>query len=285
MWKNLIPWCVWGLLWLPCAIRAGVAEDSLAEAARLASSGNPAAALRLVAKRLRVNPADAPALSLQAEIHAQLRDHTATIADYDKLIRVDAERAPMWFNRRGAARFKKGDIAGSIADFDEAIRRDPLLARSHWQRGLSYFYHGQFAAGARQFELYQTYDSADVENVVWRFLCQARVDGIESARREMLPLGGQDQRIPMMAIDALYRGKADVEDVFAAVEKGNPSAEEVRNRGFYAHLYVGLYFDVNGDRGKARHHILAADTLKIDHYMWDVAHVHAQRFTQDLPEK
>ncbi len=283
MWKNLIPWCLWSLLWLPLASGVGIAEDSLVEAARLANGGNPAAALRLLAERLRADPADAPALSLQAEIHAQQRDHRATITDYTKLIQFDAERAATWFNRRGAARFKNGDIAGSIADFDEAIRRDPKLERSHWQRGLSYFYDGQFAAGAHQFELYQTYDAADVENIVWRFLCQARVDGIETARREMMPLAGQDRRIPMMTIDALFRGKAAVEDVFVAIEKGNPSAEEIRHRGFYAHLYVGLYFDVIGKPVDACLHILAADKLKIDHYMWDVAHVHAQRLAANLP--
>lgn len=283
MWNNLIPLFACGLLLSPSSIVARGAEDSLAEAARLAGRGDASSALSLLAAHLQSAPNDASALRLQAEIHDNLRNHEATITDYSKLIKVDPGKAAHWLNRRGAARFKNGDVAGSIADFDEAIRRDAQLERSHWQRGLSYFYDGQYAAGARQFELYQTYDAADVENVVWRFLCQARVDGVDKARRDMLPLGGQDRRIPMMTIDALYRGKATVEDVFTAIEQGGPTAQAVKHRKFYAHLYVGLYFDVIGEPEKAKQHILAADKLQIDHYMWDVAHVHVERAKKDLP--
>ena len=287
MWKHLIAWFACGPLWLltPSSLGARDTDDALSAAARLDSDGDTAAALRLLAEHLQAIPDDTSALSLQAEIHSKLRDHVATIADYSKLMMVDPDQAARWLNRRGAARFKNGDVGGSITDFDEAIRRDPQLERSHWQRGLSYFYDDQFAAGARQFELYQTFDAADVENVVWRFLCQARVDGIDKARREMLPLAGRDRRIPMMTIDALYRGKADVADVFTAVGQGNPSADAVKHREFYAHLYVGLYFDAIGKPDKAQQHILAADKLEIDHYMWDVAHVHAQRLLKDLPPK
>jgi lipoprotein NlpI len=50
----------------------------------------------------------------------------------------------------------------------------------------------------------------------------------------------------------------------------------MNQRLFYAHLYVGLYYEAIGDRKRAREHILkAADDDKADHYMGDVARVHA----------
>ena len=183
--------------------------------------------------------------------------------------------------RRGMARFKIGDCDGSISDFDRAIKLMPELAPRHWQRGLSCYYAGRFKEGARQFELYQTYDSDDVENICWRFLCQAKYEGIEVAREEMLPLNGVDKRVPMMSIDALYRGTAEVDDVFRAAQAGTPTDEQQRYRRFYANLYVGLYHDAIGEPEAARKKIFAASELKNDHYMWYVAHLHASRLRDE----
>ena len=47
------------------------------------------------------------------------------------------------------------------------------------------------------------------------------------------------------------------------------------NRLFYAHLYLGLYYDATGDTKLAREHIFKAAAFKADHYMGDVARVHA----------
>jgi lipoprotein NlpI len=80
-----------------------------------------------------------------------------------------------------------------------------------------------------------------------------------------------------MEVYDLFAGRAKPEDVLSAVEAGNPAAAEKSRRLFYAHLYLGLYAEVNGDTTKAREHMtLAADKYRIDHYMGDVARVHAQ---------
>jgi len=63
--------------------------------------------------------------------------------------------------------------------------------------------------------------------------------------------------------------------VLAAVETGRPSAAERNQRLFYAHLYLGLYYEAAGDQKRALEHLRkAADDHKIGHYMWDVARVH-----------
>src|SRR5205823_2856889 len=118
-------------------------------------------------------------------------------------------------------------------------------------------------------------DTNDVENAVWRYLCMARAGGVEKARASILKIGN-DRRVPMMQVYALFAGKAKPEDVLAAVEKGKPSAEELNQRRFYAHLYLGLYYDAAGDKKQALGHLTQAEEHKIGHYMWDVAHVHAE---------
>ena len=189
------------------------------------------------------------------------------------------------YRLRGTLRFKAGDFAGSIADFDKQIALKPEAEQSHWQRGLSYYYAGEFAKGAQQFEQYQEHDGGDVENVVWRMLCQARTEGWDAAQRALLPLERPDSRVPMMQIYELFRGRALVADVMAAAKLGEPEKRVLDLRNFYAHLYVGLYYEGRGSAEEARKHIFAAEKLKNDHYMWGVARVHAERFRQQESDK
>jgi lipoprotein NlpI len=54
-------------------------------------------------------------------------------------------------------------------------------------------------------------------------------------------------------------------------------SRQQRNQLCYAHLYLGLYAEANGNMGKAKDHILqAAGPYSMDHYMGRVAHVHAR---------
>ena len=56
----------------------------------------------------------------------------------------------------------------------------------------------------------------------------------------------------------------------------------MKNRSFYAHLYLGLYFDASGDTKKAREHLeRAAKDPHTGGYMGDVARVHLKLMRQD----
>ena len=178
------------------------------------------------------------------------------------------------YNRRGEANFRAGSIDSSIADFDRAIQLDPRLAPYHWQRGISLYYAGRFADGYKQFELHQTVNPNDVENGVWHFLCRARANGIEDARANMLPISG-DPRVPMAEIWKLFQGKGTVEEVFRAAERS--AAGNLQDQVFYAHLYVGLYYEALDQGAQASEHIKkAAAAPGATHYMGDVARVHAR---------
>src|SRR5262249_38508866 len=104
--------------------------------------------------------------------------------------------------------------------------------------------------------------------------CYARLVGIDKARKSLLKIG-HDKRVPLMVAYDLFAGKAKPEDVLAAVKEGKPAREELKLRLFYAHLYLGLYYEAMGDKKLALEHMTkAADDYKVGGYMWDVARVH-----------
>jgi lipoprotein NlpI len=174
--------------------------------------------------------------------------------------------SPAYYNDRGEENFRTGRIAESIADFDKAIALEPRLAPQHWQRGVALYYANRFADGRKQFELHQTVNPSDVENAVWHFLCVARLEGAEKARASLIPIP-EDTRVPMMQIHALFAGKGPVDDVLKQATS--------RDALFYAHLYLGLYYEVIGNAELSKKHIqLAAHDYAMDHYMGDVARVH-----------
>jgi lipoprotein NlpI len=101
-----------------------------------------------------------------------------------------------------------------------------------------------------------------------------RVVGIKKARKDMLKIG-DDKRVPMRQVYDLYKGDLKPADVFAATKKGEPTPEQLSQRLFYAHLYVGIYQELLGDKKSAFEHLTkATEEHRIGHYMWDVARVH-----------
>ena len=183
---------------------------------------------------------------------------------------------------RGRERFRLGQLEKSVADFDKYVALAPNAESRQWERGIAYYYVGKFKQGAAQFELYQTYHDNDVENSVWRYLCMVPTTGIEKARSVMLPIK-DDRRNPMMQVYNLYRGRLKPADVLAETRRGDPPADVQAGRQFYAHLYLGLYYEVAGDAKNARKYIdlAASPDLKnngrINRYMWDVARIHQQK--------
>src|SRR6185436_7530112 len=92
------------------------------------------------------------------------------------------------------------------------------------------------------------------------FLSMARTDGVNKARTSLLPVG-TDQRVPMPALYAFYKGKIKPETVLAAVNAGSPSIDEMTSRLCYAHFYLGHYYAVNGDDSLARERLTKASAV------------------------
>ncbi len=205
----------------------------------------------------------------------QRRELAAAEKSLTACLKLDPDHAAA-LDTRGSVHFLLGKFAESVADFDRQVRLRPETANGHWRRGISLYYAGKYDEGKKQFEGYEKVDTNDVENAAWHFLCAAKKDGEEKARAGILAIG-KDRRVPMTEVYGLFKGKLKPADVLAAANAGRLSDAERRPRLFYAHLYLGLYHDMRGEAKQAKEHLaLAAGKYRIDHYMGEVARVHAE---------
>ncbi len=257
--------------------------DDYAKAVTALQNKMPAEAVKLATKAIERKPSIA-AFTLRANAYEQLERYDDAIGDYTKTLALDKTLVAI-YQARGMANFKAGKIKESIADFDKYIELKPDAKVSHWQRGISYYYAGRYDDGRKQFEGYQDFDSNDVENAVWRFMCMARKDGVAKARKEILKIG-DDKRVPMRQVYDLYKGDMNPDDVFAAAKNGKPAPAQLSQRLFYAHLYVGIYEEILGNKKAAYEHMQkATEAHRIGHYMWDVARVHRDLLAAELKIK
>jgi lipoprotein NlpI len=251
------------------SLPAAATDDLLRQTAEAMNAGRTNEAIALATRAIKAESTNAHAWFLRALLHARTGDHTNAVADFDRAAHLDPK--PMVFQHRGVEHFRLGNFDKSVADFDKFIELAPQRAAHHWQRGISCYYAGKFDEGRKQFELHKSVNPNDVENAVWHFLCVAKTAGVEKARSSLMPIQG-DTRVPMKEIHALFGGKGTAEQVLAAAK-----AATDEDGMFYAQLYLGLYYDALGDKPKTREHILkAARDFKADHYMGDVARVHAR---------
>jgi tetratricopeptide (TPR) repeat protein len=182
-------------------------------------------------------------------------------------LEADPHNAQLYI-QRGMTSFRLGDIAASIDDFDRAERLNSSLTPYLWQRGIAYYYAERFEDGAKQFEIDLTVNGHDVEETVWRYLCQAQVQGAHAARQALLPVRN-DPRPVMGRVYQLFAGACEAERLIAQY------GDSGRRECFYSALYVGLYFEAERDPERARHYItLAADMQVTEDYMGWVAIVH-----------
>lgn len=183
-----------------------------------------------------------------------------------------AERAQVLFDR-AVADFHSGRVVESADGFDRLAKLVPPMAPELWQRGIALYYARRYKDCRAQFEAHRVVNPNDVENAAWHFLCVARAESPQKARARLLP-AGPDGRVPMAQIYEMLRGKVTPDEVLAA-------AGARTDAQFYAHLYVGLYFEAHGKRDLAREHITAASDDRyaaVGGYMHRVAKVHLGTF-------
>jgi len=171
------------------------------------------------------------------------------------------------------AQLRAGKSSESIRNFERAIELDPTLRPYLWQYGIALFFVDRFAEGRDLFVEHRKVNPNDVENAAWHFLCEAKANGIESARKVLLPAPG-DRRAPMSQIlNRLPGGDAEtIEAAVAAIE----SPLRKQSARFYADLYLGLIADAEGDDRSAERSMLRAGNAPLDHYMADVARVYIE---------
>jgi lipoprotein NlpI len=194
--------------------------------------------------------------------------------DLDQQLKQDIrELAVRVLQLRAEQHFRQARISKSIADFDRLVKLQPALAAELWQRGIAYYYAGEYEKGARQFELHRTVNPQDVENAVWHFLCVVRAPkgSLEVARKGLIPVT-HDSRVPMAQIRQLFAGTMTPEEVLRAGDK------EEGTGAFYGDLYVGLYYEALGRNKESLRLVTRAaeNPAAAKSYMGDVARVHVR---------
>jgi lipoprotein NlpI len=255
--------------------RADEVDDAIAKVRAALKKGDDAAALKAAEAAVKLAPANTSVWMLLGEAQSRLRMHDEAIKSYDKAYELD-KKLVLALNQRGGEKFKKGDVKGSIEDFETFIKAYPKAYDDHWRYGISLYYAGKFEDGAKQFKAGEKAFGSDAENAFFHYICNARKEGFEKARKSILKIGN-DGRVPMMKIYDMIQGKAKPDEVIETVEKAKLQGEEKNEALFYAHLYVGLNYEAEGNARKCEEHLkVAVEKHKIGHYMWDVGNVHLQ---------
>ena len=249
------------------------AQPSLPDAAAALRSGDATRAAEIATQWIeRQADGEGHAHWIRGNAREELGDFGGAIDDYRFVTRVVPDD-PGVFLALGSAGFKNADMDESISAFDSAARLDQRLEARLWQRGIAHYYARRFADGARQFEVHRTVNPEDVENSVWHFLCVAATDGVEAARSGLIPVS-HDRRVPMMEILALFRGEGDPSGVLDAAQNASDNGRASPPM-FYAHLYLGLYYEAIGELELSAKHIAEAVGFDLPHdYMWQVARIH-----------
>jgi lipoprotein NlpI len=184
-------------------------------------------------------------------------------------------------SRRGDAHLFLGRFRESVADFEKMIALDPALDAPHWRLGIAYYFAGDFAKCARQFEKYHAHDGRDRENGIWKFLADTHLAGLEKARTQMLEYTRFD-REPFPALYEMFAGKRTTDSVLEEVRK-----KELTGDGavmFFAHYYCGLNELLLEHPDRARDLLARAVASPWGRtaeggpaYMWQVARLHYER--------
>lgn len=180
----------------------------------------------------------------------------------------------------GEILYRSGNTKASLPCFDRAVKLVPQLAPRNWQRGIALGSYGNFKEGAAQFKTHHDVNPDDVENSAWYFLCVAKSEGIEAARKTVIPSRG-DSREPMMSVLKMLKGTIVPDAVMkAAIDNTAPESASRARAQFFADLYVGLYYDSLGDKDRAIKFLKRSQGYGVTGYMADTARVYlSDRFS------
>src|ERR1043166_7125978 len=152
------------------------------------------------------------------------------------------------YSWRGDCHLFLSQFAAAVADFEKMIALDPRQDAPHWRLGIAYHFAGAMGKSARQFEKYHDYDGRDRENGIWKFLADAKLVGLDAARRAMLVYPRFD-REPFPALYEMFAGAKTTALLFEDL-KSRKLTEDPRVM-FFAHYYAGLNEDLLGRRAQA----------------------------------
>jgi lipoprotein NlpI len=256
-------------------------DDLLNQAQAASLKGDRSNALALVNQAIEAAPTNAQCFYVRGRIYASLGEHTNALANLDKVLQMEP-RAAQGYEFRALERLRLGRFTEAVEDFDKYLERAPRVAPFLWQRGVALYFAQRYAEARKQFELHHLVNSNDVENAAWHFAAVARDQGVAAARATLFR-DLKDRRVPMAQIHGLLKGTVTPDEVLLTARAGRLPKQELRQRLFLAHLYIGLYYEASGQPGLAREHILtAASDYAPPTYIGGVAQMHADLYRNKL---
>jgi alpha-L-fucosidase len=234
-------------------------------------------AIEGVSRAILSFPAFAPFHLLRGRLEEEEGRLEESLRDFT--FATELEASPASYHERANVLFRLERFREAVTDYDRAAAGGtPHGQEACWERGLAQYYLGDFAASRKQFEGYHSVDPHDIENGLWRYYSIAKGEGLEKAKATLLPYPGET-RGPFAALLRLYRGEGSVAQVIEEAGTGAP-AERQEASLFYAHYYLGKYFEVRGEREEALRHLKEALRHPVRHFM-----VHCARFDLGRLEK
>ena len=191
------------------------------------------------------------------------------------------------YSERGDLYFQNREFKKSLSDYEKMVELNPRLDVTHWRKGIVLYYLGRYEDSAKQFEKYQTIDDVDRENGLWRFLAMQKKVGTDKAREGMIQYTKLD-RPPLTDVYRMFQGELSPTEFS---KKAGAFSENSKER-FYAELYLGLYFDGEGDAPKALAFLRSAEKNRWAKsstggpgWMWHIARIHALKVEQESKAK
>ncbi len=245
----------------------------LQQAKQAFQAGKRDEAIKIATQMIESDPGNPSCYFLRARFYELEGKREWAVEDYSRIIEM-APFAPEARYHRATQYFLLGRIPESVVDFNILTEAQPDRAAQLWQRGIALYYDGKYDEGQKQFELHRTVNPRDVENSVWHFLCVARLNNIEVARKSLIQVTG-DPRVPMSQVLDLYAGTGTPEAVLQAAVDPSSRKDLITLQQLYAHLYIALLYEVEGNTALRREHLQKAVDLNLkNEYMWEVARVH-----------
>ncbi len=239
--------------------------------------------------------AEAPKVDLSRPLKAEaVKKMETTFRTRLKSLNAKVQQTPDstdLYSKRGDAHFFLGEFKAAIADYEKMVELNADLDRSHWRKGIAYFYTRQFKKAAHQFEIYHTFDNIDRENGIWRYLSQSKAYGRKRARAGLLKYE-KDDREPFPSVYKLFAGEITGDEILKSIKAAEITDAEREKRYFYAQLYIGLNDYTEGELKKAAIHLRAATANKWGptggygpRFMWHVARLHFEQTRKQLKKK
>jgi len=177
-------------------------------------------------------------------------EYDRAIADFDQAIQRDPYDR-IAFNNRGNVYSDKGEYDRAIADYDHAIRLNPNYADALKNRGRTHFYKGDFTAAAADL-LRANKLAADAYTMLLRFLALGRTgqDGAAELSANATRLKNRDWPYPVIDF---YLGRRTLDEFRAAAITTDQKCEVA--------FYSGQWDLLRGEKAAARTMLQnAADT-------------------------